>query len=76
MLILLLQVILQIDCKIGVPLSGGSTRSEPNKSAIDLAVKALKEKERQKGYEWNESCIVVLFQVQVSLPTNLKKKRK
>lgn len=51
MLILLLQVILQIDYKIGVPLSGGSTRSEPNKSAIDLAVKALKEKERQKGYE-------------------------
>ncbi|KNB42821.1 hypothetical protein JH06_4788 [Blastocystis sp. subtype 4] len=33
----------------GVPLSGGSTRTEPNKSAIDLAVKALKEKERQKG---------------------------
>ncbi|KAK8823710.1 hypothetical protein WA538_000759, partial [Blastocystis sp. DL] len=32
----------------GVPLSGGSARSEPKKSAIDLAVKALKEKERSK----------------------------
>ena len=49
--ILLLQVFLPNVSKIGVPLSGGSTRTEPNKSAIDLAVKALKEKERQKGYE-------------------------
>ena len=37
---------------LGVPLSDkNATRSEPNKSAIDLAVKALKEKERsQKSY--------------------------
>lgn len=34
---------------IGVPLSESSgIRTEPNKSAIDLAVKALKEKERQQ----------------------------
>lgn len=34
---------------IGVPLSESSgMRTEPNKSAIDLAVKALKEKERQQ----------------------------
>lgn len=54
MLILQLLVFVIHHSNIGVPLSEGSSRTEPNKSAIDLAVKALKEKERQKGYEWNE----------------------
>ena len=37
---------------VGIPLSeNNGIRSEPNKSAIDLAVKALKEKERaQKSF--------------------------
>ena len=39
---------------VGVPLSETTaTRTEPNKSAIDLAVKALKEKERQHKSEWS-----------------------
>ena len=40
---------------VGVPIAGGRTRSEPNKSAIDLAVKALREKERKKGYSFTGS---------------------
>ena len=43
---------------LGVPLSEATTtRAEPNKSAIDLAVKALRDKERQHKWVYSFSVI-------------------
>lgn len=62
-----------------MPVAIGRTRAEPNKSAIDLAVKALREKERQKGYSTElirrPSHLLVHPPAQVLFPTLLPEKK-